>query len=260
MTTPQATPDDMSLRSVLDSTLKDFGVSSAPQPAAPAATEPTPQVNITKLPIDRRTQALIALGALLLIGIGSYAWGMFREAPAAPTAAPTLAALASTVAPTAAPATPVAALVGYFDYQDTSTTAAIDASQIRRVIGQAGSSWRLVDVGNARVWLPADQVPAGVPVDSPLPDLTPRRPAPPAPQPAYAPVSAPAAAPAPCSADTAPYRVERQVLNGTLPIGAAMGFSCTSAAEAEANAAEHEAEVRANYQATVTAKTSEAKP
>jgi len=72
-------------------------------------------------------------------------------------------------------------------------------------------------------------------------------------------VEQPVAAPVPCSADTAPYRVEKEVLAGSVPIGAAMGFSCISAAEAEANADQHELEVRSSYAATTTTKTAEAR-
>jgi hypothetical protein len=98
-------------------------------------------------------------------------------------------------------------------------------------------------------------VPTGIPAAEPLPDLAPRRPAP-----AVQPVAAPVSAPAPCSQDIAPYVVHRQVQAGGMPIGAAVGFSCTSAAAAEANASAHEAEVRASYAATTTTKTSEARP
>jgi hypothetical protein len=74
-----------------------------------------------------------------------------------------------------------------------------------------------------------------------------------APTPRPAPASMPVAAPAPCTRENAAYIITCQVQAGTLPIGEVTGFSCTSAAEAEANAAAHEAEVRSNY-----AKTSEA--
>ncbi|HJZ47007.1 MAG TPA: hypothetical protein VKE41_07560 [Roseiflexaceae bacterium] len=127
-------------------------------------------------------QALLALGALLLIGIGSYLWGLRTAAPAAPQPT-TQATLAPSPAPTAAPTAAPAALIGYFDYSDLSSVAPITADQVTRVVGQAGGNWRLVLVGNARVWLPVDQVPTGVPQDRSLPDLTPRRPPPPAPAP-----------------------------------------------------------------------------
>jgi len=102
----------------------------------------------------------------------------------------------------------------------------------------------------------APTVPPATPVATPLATSVPTD----EPAPVFAPaVEQPAAEVAPCSADIAQYRVERQVLVGTLPIGAAMGFSCASAAEAEANASAHEAEVRASYAATTTTKTSEAR-
>ena len=206
-----------------------------------------------------RTNATLAAVALCAAFVLAYAWAT----PSTPSAPPvprqtTVPTLQPTAAPTAAP-TPAAALVGYFDYCDPASVAPITANQITRVIGTAGDGWRLVDVGNARVWIAADLLPTGIPADVPLPDLTPRRPAPaPAVQPVSAPVAPPVAPPAPCTQDIAPYVTRRQVLAGTLPIGEAMGFSCTSAAEAEANASAHEAEVRASYQATTTTKTSEA--
>jgi hypothetical protein len=52
--------------------------------------------------------------------------------------------------------------------------------------------------------------------------------------------------------------VTRQVQAGTLPIGEVTGWSCTSAAEAEAAAATQEQQVHASYQATTTTKMSEA--
>src|SRR5262245_41728331 len=121
MTTPEVA-DDLSLRSVLDSTLKDFGVEAAPV-AMPQPAEPALHVDIKQLPFDRRTQALIAIGALLLVAVVSYLWGA-RQPTAAPEAGPTLAAtLAPTPAPTIAPTAAPAALVGYFDYSDPSSAA-----------------------------------------------------------------------------------------------------------------------------------------
>lgn len=79
----------------------------------------------------------------------------------------------------------------------------------------------------------------------------------PPPAPVEKPVAVPVAAPVPCTRDIAPYVVTRQVQAGTLPIGEVSGWSCTSAAEAEANASAQEQQVRASYQATVTTKTSE---
>lgn len=245
-------PDDLSLRAMLDSTLKDFGVQ-----AAPAATERAPQANITKPPIDRRTQALLASSALLVVAVIGYFWGA-RQPTAAPTPRATaVATFQPTAAPTVLPTAGPAALVGYFDYSNPSSATALTAGQIRRVVGTAGERWRLVDVGNARVWIAADQVPAGVPADAPLPDLAPRRPAPVV-LPAVQPVAPPVAPLAPCTRENAAYIITRQVQAGTLPIGEVTGFSCTSAAEAEANASAHEQQVHASYQATTTTKTSEA--
>jgi hypothetical protein len=196
--------------------------------------------------LTRAELATLAGVALIACFILIYAW----TTPSAPTAPPVARPAAqptvhATAAATAAPAPTPLALVAYFDYADPETATAIEAPQIERVVGQAGG-WRLVQVGAARVWLLAEQLPAGVPADSPLTDLAPR----PTARPAVVPASPPAA----CTQDTAPYVVSRRVLLGTLPIGEATGFSCSSAAEAEAAAAQHEAEVRANY-----AKTSEAR-
>jgi hypothetical protein len=194
MTTPTTTPDDLSLRSVLDDTLKDFGVSTAP--ARATATEPAPQVDIKQLPFDRRTQALIAIGALLIMLVG-YLWETRSAPPAAPAPAMPVPTIAPTSRPTAAGAA-VDALIGYFDYANPTTVTALTAAQIARVIGQAGDRWRLVQVGTAQVWIAADRVPASVPADEPLPDLTPRRPtvAPVLGEwPVVQPISAPASAP-----------------------------------------------------------------
>ncbi len=237
------TTDDLSLRSVLDGTLKDFGVQ-----AAPVAAEPTPQADITKPPLDRRTQVMIAVSALLLIAIGSYLWGA-RQTTAPPQARPTaLPTLQPTAAPTIAPVTPVR-LLAAFAAPDGSTLGTIEATRPMTPTAHYGDEWIQAQVaGSGLIWLRAADLPLAALVG---PDLAPR----PTPEIAVQPAPAPVA----CAADTAPYRVERQVLVGTLPVGAAMGFSCVSAAEAEANASAHEAEVRASYAATTTTKTSEAR-
>jgi hypothetical protein len=87
------------------------------------------------------------------------------------------------------------------------------------------------------------------PTAAPVPTAPPLPPPPPAVVEPVA-VPAPVAAPVPCTRDIAPYVVSRRVLSGTLPIGEVVGFSCESAADAEAHADEHEAEVRQSYQAT----------
>lgn len=56
--------------------------------------------------------------------------------------------------------------------------------------------------------------------------------------------AAPAAAPAPCDEYTAPYRVDRQVVIDGMPAGRVIGWSCESAADAEAQADEREGVLR----------------
>lgn len=85
--------------------------------------------------------------------------------------------------------------------------------------------------------------PTVLPTVAPAPTVEP-------PPPEAAPVVVPVSAPAPCTRDIAPYVVTRQVLQGTLPIGEVSGWSCTSAAEAEANADAQEQQVRASHQET----------
>lgn len=157
------------------------------------AARPVPQK------MSRQEMAALAAVALMAAFIVVYAWAT-PNAPTAPprqlvTAVATAPAVVPTVAPTAAPA----ALVGYFDYRDLASVAPITANQITRVVGTAGDGWRLVDIGSARVWIAADQVPTGIPAAAPLPDLAPRRPtpAPSAPAPAVQPGAAPVVAPAP---------------------------------------------------------------
>lgn len=196
-------------------------------------------------PWTRAKLATLAAVALMAAFVIIYAWATPRTPTPAPTPRATaVATFQPTAAPTVPPTAAPAALVGYFDYRDQASVAPITANQITRVVGTAGDGWRLVDVGNARVWLPAEQVPTGIPAADPLPDLTPRRLVPIAPAPVVQPVSAPVASPAPCTQDIAPYIVHRQVQAGTLPIGEVTGWSCTSAAAAEANASAHEAKVR----------------
>jgi hypothetical protein len=234
-----------------------FVKASAPaEPRSLADLLPKPEEikqDARRQPWTRTELATLAAVVLCAAFVLIYAWATPTAPPVPPVPRVTaVATLQPTSAPTAAP-TPAPALVGYFDFTDPASVAPITANQITRVVGQAGDRWRLVDVGSARVWIGAHQVPTGIPAADPLPDLTPRRPAPVAPLPAVQPVAPPVAPPAPCTQDIAQYVTRRQVLAGTLPIGEAVGFSCTSAAEAEANASAHEAEVRSNY-----AKTSEA--
>lgn len=139
--------------------------------------------------------AQLAIGAVLIaVAIGLFFVLLGRApsavAPAQPpvaTPARTAASVGPTVPPATAPPAP-AAIVAYFDYADPETVTAIEARQIVRVVGQASSDWRLVSLGDARVWVAARQIPAGVPSDDPLPDLRPR--------PTTVPVVAPAAPPA----------------------------------------------------------------
>jgi hypothetical protein len=202
---------------------------------------------ITPQKMTRAELATLAVVALMAAFILMYAWATPNAPTAPPQAQVTALATAPAVVPTIAPTAAPAALVAYFDYRDPASVAPITANQITRVVGQAGDGWRLVDVGGARVWIAADQVPTGVPAADPLPDLAPRRPtaAPIAPTPVVQPVVAPAPPPVPCTQENATYRVHRQVLVGTMPIGEVNGWSCTSQAEAIAHADEQEAQVRA---------------
>lgn len=128
---------------------------------------------IVHQPLTRAEIAALVGVALCAVFVLVYAWATPTAPPVArPTAQATVQA---TVVPTIAPTEP--ALVAYFDYRNTSTAASIDPMHIERVVGQAGA-WRLVKVGSARVWVEETQVPSGVPVDSPLPDLAPRTPIP----------------------------------------------------------------------------------
>jgi hypothetical protein len=227
--------------------IKVDGVAPA-EPRSLADLLPTPQsikadAQRAARPMSKQEMAALSIVALMAAFVVVYIW---RNAPAVPAPAPrtTAVATAPAVVATIAPTAPPAALVGYFDYRDPTSIAPITANQITRVVGTAGDGWRLVDVGNARVWIPADQVPAGVAVDEPLPDLAPRRPTE-RPAPAVRPVVAPVATPIPCTQDIAQYVIHRQVLDGTMPIGEVTGWSCASQAAAERAADEQEAQLRA---------------
>lgn len=150
-------------------------------------------------------QEATALGGVALMAafILIYAWTTPAAPPAPPVARPTaIPTVQATAVPTAAPVPTPLAIVARFDYADPETATAIEAPQIERVVGQAGS-WRLVQVGAARVWVEDTQVPAGVPVDSPLPNLAPR----PTARPAVAPTSAPA--PTQCAEAGIPTKMVR---------------------------------------------------
>jgi hypothetical protein len=88
--------------------------------------------------------------------------------------------IATTTPQPASPA-PIAsrAIVGYFDFAQPTTAAPLTEADIVRVIGQAVGDWRLVELeSGARVWVRAADVPAGIPADTPLADLTPATPQP----------------------------------------------------------------------------------
>jgi hypothetical protein len=92
------------------------------------------------------------------------------------------------------------ALIGYFDFSNLETATPLTSADVVWVVGQFGD-WRLVETqAGARVWLRITDVPANVPSDSPLADLTP-----PTAQPAPILAAAPAVAPVDNTPDCGPH-------------------------------------------------------
>ncbi len=200
-------------------------------------------------PWTRHELAGLAVVALMATFVLLYAWSTPRAPTAAPTARATTVATAAAVVPTVAPTAAPVRLLAAFAAPDGVTLGTIEATRPMTPTAHYGDEWIQAQVaGSGLVWLRAADLP-GVGLIGP--DLAPHRPAA-----APAPVAQPViiSTPVPCTRDIAQYVVSRQVQAGTLPIGEATGFSCTSAAEAEANTSAHEAEVRASYAQTSTAK------
>ena len=158
----------------------------AAEPRSLADLLPTPSAiqadaqRIQRQPPTKAEWAAMAALTLLVIGALGYLWATPAAPPRAPATAPATAQSGgeSVLAPSPISATApavVAALIGYFDYASPSTAAAITAAQIERVIGRADGDWRLIQAGDARLWMHAGDIPARVPAADPLPDLTPRR-------------------------------------------------------------------------------------
>jgi hypothetical protein len=119
--------------------------------------------------------AVFLASLLVLVVIGAIA-ALRPGAQAKPEQRPIIMLATVAPAPTVAPSR---AIIGYFDYANVGTAAALNAADVVRVIGQAGD-WRLVTTAqNGQVWIAAGNVPAGVLADSPLADLSPPTAAPP---------------------------------------------------------------------------------
>lgn len=210
-----------------------------------------------------------ALAGLFLVGV---LIALISRAPVAPLAQSTGQ---PTLAPTAAPAPSPSALpdrpggslmqaVVAYAAPDGAVLGSIEPGRGFVPVGRYGGGWVQLDVqGSGRVWVRRGEAPLDamdMDVLATLPDLAPPPTATPAPaqQAPVAPIAQPRQ-PAVCDAASAPYRVERQVLNDrNIPIGEFEVWSCVSQADVEQQAAATEAELRAAYGATTEAKTAEA--
>jgi hypothetical protein len=185
---------------------------------------------------------------------------LLQQAPAAPRAQPTIQpTFAPTLAPSALPAfgAPLdVALVAYFDPADPATATALEDGRRVLPVARHGREWLQLQLEDgARVWVRWRDLPAPSASLDQLPDLAPPPPATAAPI-----VVAQPRQPAVCDEHSAPFRITRQVMNGSIPIGELAVWSCVSAEDAEAQAAQREAELRATYVVTTEAKTTEARP
>lgn len=139
------------------------------------------------------------------------------------------------------------AVVAY-DAPDGRALGAIDAGRTYTLVARAGDAWAQIAAGESgTVWVRARDL--GSPSLTALPDLR---------QPTAAPIPPPAPAPAPdigvrlfpstavpCTEQTAGYRTHRTVYDdGGVPLGAVVGWSCVSQADADANAAAEVAAMR----------------
>lgn len=262
-------PDPLPIAAADQADLPDFTASDATilasQKRASAPRDPAASLN-------QRLIILIGglIAALILLALSALSGSDRRIAPnlaPATAAVPTLAPTAVPTRPPSPSAAPESTVGAFFDYRDPGSSTSITATGILRVEGRAGEDWRLVALSAHRpvVWIRLVDLPAGVPVADPLPDLAPRPTAQPAPrQPTSgsggnAGSGGEATTPAQCltQADihfTTERDVTRPNSNGTTDyIGHVHGQSCYSQAEADANADAQEQVVLAQRNANPVA-------
>lgn len=158
---------------------------------------------------------------------------------------PTVQASDRATEPAGLPATPTAtgqtlarAAVAYAA-PDGVALGALEPGRGYAIIGRAGTDWVQIDAGaSGAVWVRAADL--GSPPLAGVPDL-----APPTPRPLPTVRPARVAPPAPCTEATATYTARREVYDDDgVPIGAVVGWSCVSQADADNNAAAQIAALR----------------
>jgi hypothetical protein len=183
------------------------------------------------------------VGGVVLAASLIAALNVFAPAPG-PVARPTATA-AATAAATIAP-TPTMALQNAYASPEGALMGSLPLTSTLRYQHSGYPGWAGIEHDGAIVWVRVED--AGQLVS--LPDL---KPAPTSiPRPAQRPVEAPQAAPAPvvesCDSLNPPYQVRQQVGG----LGHVVGFSCSSAEEAQANADMLAAQMRAAAQPSPT--------
>jgi hypothetical protein len=222
-----------------------------PEPAHEEAEPPRPRFNLLR----QWQRTGLAAAAVLLAALTIW---LTRTPPNGSSRAfeepPTQLARTATAMPSAAPTTGTRELVLAHAVVAYAAPAgqvlgALDAGRRYQVIARSGDEWRRVAAGDAgAVWVRTNDLPQDA--AAPVPDLAT---ATPAVQEAVQSVVQPATAPVVCDEAGAPYRVSREVLLNDRPIGRVAAWSCTSADDAEARAAQQERLVRTAAQATETA-------
>lgn len=236
--------DDFSMRDMLDQTLKDFDVTAPPLLGAPAAT-PT---DTTKPPMIGRTERAVAIAAVVFGLVAAMAFNRLNAA--APATMPQLTAAPAALLPTPIPhsPSPEAAMLPAFAAPNGARLGEIEATRDITPTAHYGDEWIQADVqGSGRIWLRASDWPALAIVG---PDLAPR------PTPTARPYVSPTPEPPRCETEAdIKFVAERDVIIDGLPRGHAVGRSCLSQVDADAQADAQEQAVIERYHAHPTATT-----
>ena len=177
-----AAQDDLSMRDLLDQTLKDFGVPTTPLTTAPPTEKPaTP-------PIVGRIEQIIAVVVLIVTIAVATLFGRALLTTPTPAQLQQTAEIAPTAAPI--PETPPVAMIDAYGAPNEAPRWQIEATRSITPVAHFGSDWIQADVaGSGVIWLRA--------ADWPQLAIVGRDLAPPAPAPYVPAVAPPPPPPAP---------------------------------------------------------------
>jgi hypothetical protein len=226
----------------------------SPMQPAESAAPPVAPWSLRQIALAIGAGLLIVLALVVLISRAG-ALAPPRPLAATPAASATVPAPSPPAAPTPFGAALDVAMVAYFDPNDLTTATALEPGRRVEPVARIGHEWLQLELEDgALVWARWTDLPAPSASLDALPDLAPPPTAVPPPPASAPPVIQPAhsapAAPGDCDPAVAPYVVHRQVE----AFGSVDGCSYVSAEQAEQNADQLEAELRANAAATADAR------